>query len=130
MWRSRRSYNFIGVRKLNYLISSGIIVLGFVLIAINGLNLGVDFKGGRSYIVTFNEPVDATSMKVALSNAFDNAGTEVKNYDGSTSLKVTTSWLIDDDSEETAEKVKGALVSGLEAATGKKFQEECACEAR
>ena len=119
----RRSYDFIGMRKLNYIFSSAIIALGFVLIAINGLNLGVDFKGGRSYIVTFSEPVDATSMKVALTDAFENAGTEVKNYDGSTSLKVTTSWLIDDDSEETADKVKSALVGGLEKATGKQYQE-------
>ncbi|HZY80719.1 MAG TPA: protein translocase subunit SecDF [Cyclobacteriaceae bacterium] len=123
MWRGRRNYDFIGMRKLNYIVSSAIIVLGFVLIMINGLNLGVDFKGGRSYIVTFNEPVDATSMKVALTSAFEEAGTEVKNYDGNTSLKVTTSWLIDDDSEETADRVKAALVAGLEGATGKKYQE-------
>lgn len=123
MWSGRRRYDFLGMRKINYLVSVAIIVVGFGLILINGLNLGVDFKGGRSYIVTFNEPVDATSMKVSLTNAFENAGTEVKNYDGNTALKVTTSWLIDDDSDETAEKVKNALVGGLEAATGKKYQE-------
>lgn len=123
MWNSRRYYDFIGMRKINYIVSVAIIVLGFSLILINGLNLGVDFKGGRSYIVTFNEPVDATSMKVALTNAFEEAGTEVKNYDGNTSLKVTTSWLIDDDTDETAERVKTALVTGLEGATGKKYQE-------
>ncbi len=123
LWRSRGSFNFIGYRKLNYLVSGGIIVLGFVLIMINGLNLGVDFKGGRSYVVSFAEPVDATTMKVALTDAFEGAGTEVKNFDGNTSLKVTTSWLIDDDSEETAEKVKTALVSGLSKATGMEYQE-------
>jgi SecD/SecF fusion protein len=122
-WKGRKRYNFIGMRKINYLVSMGIIALGFALILVNGLNLGVDFKGGRSYIVTFSEPVDATSMKAALTSAFEEAGTEVKNYDGNTSLKVTTSWLIDDDSEETAERVKNALVAGLEGATGKKYQE-------
>ncbi len=123
LWRSRGSFNFIAYRKLNYLISGGFIVLGFVLIMINGLNLGVDFKGGRSYVVTFAEPVDATTMKVALTDAFEGAGTEVKNFDGNTSLKVTTSWLIDDDSDETAEKVKSALVAGLTKATGMEYQE-------
>ncbi|MEJ0034433.1 MAG: hypothetical protein WDO15_30710 [Bacteroidota bacterium] len=87
------------------------------------LTLGVDFKGGRSYVVTFAEPVDATAMKSALTESFEGAGTEVKNYDGNTSLKVTTSWLIDDDSEETTEKVKAALVAGLTKATGKDYQE-------
>ncbi|HMJ71684.1 MAG TPA: protein translocase subunit SecDF [Cyclobacteriaceae bacterium] len=123
MWSGRRNYDFIGMRKINYIVSSGIIVVGFIFILINGLNLGVDFKGGRSYIVTFNQPVDATSMRTALSNSFEGAGTEVKNYDGNTSLKVTTSWLIDDDTEETADRVKTALIAGLEGATGKQYQE-------
>jgi SecD/SecF fusion protein len=123
MWSGRRNYDFIGMRKINYIVSLGIIVLGFVLIMINGLNLGVDFKGGRSYIVTFSQPVDATSMRDVLSTSFEGAGTEVKNYDGNTSLKVTTSWLIDDDSEETADKVKSALIAGLEKSTGKQYQE-------
>jgi SecD/SecF fusion protein len=121
--RGRKSYDFIGMRKINYLVSGAVIVVGFVLIMINGLNLGVDFKGGRSYVVTFGEPVDATSVKVALMPAFENAGTEVKNYDSNSALKVTTSWLVDDDSEETDEKVKQALIAGLTTVTGKTFQQ-------
>jgi SecD/SecF fusion protein len=119
----RRNFDFIGVRKINYIISSTFIALGIAVIFFNGLNLGVDFKGGRSYVATFAVPVDATSMKASLTEAFEEAGTEVKNYDGNTSLKVTTSWLIDDDSEEATEKVKNALISGLAKATGKEFQE-------
>lgn len=119
----RRNYDFIGVRKINYIITTTFILLGSAVILFNGLNLGVDFKGGRSYVVTFGEPVDATAMKASLTEAFEGAGTEVKNYDGNTSLKVTTSWLIDDDSEETTEKVKTALISGLKTATGKEYQE-------
>jgi SecD/SecF fusion protein len=120
---ARKTWNFIGVRKLNYIISSGIIVVGFVLILINGLNLGVDFKGGRSYVISFNQPVDATSMKNALGDSFENAGTEVKNYGSNNVMKVTTSYLIDDDSDVTDEKVKQALVTGVSGFTGKKFVE-------
>ncbi|MEI9917894.1 MAG: protein translocase subunit SecDF [Bacteroidota bacterium] len=119
----RRNFDFIGVRKINYIITSTFILIGFAVLLSNGLNLGVDFKGGRSYVVTFAEPVDATAMKSALTESFEGSSTEVKNYDGNTSLKVTTSWLIDDDSEETTEKVKAALVAGLTKATGKEYQE-------
>jgi SecD/SecF fusion protein len=119
----RRNFDFIGVRKINYIITSTFILIGIGVITFNGLNLGVDFKGGRSYVVSFAEPVDATSMKNRLTESFENASTEVKNYDGNTSLKVTTSWLIDDDSEETSEKVKSALIAGLTNATGKQYQE-------
>jgi SecD/SecF fusion protein len=119
----RRTWNFIGMRKLNYIVSTGIIVFGFILILINGLNLGVDFKGGRSYVISFNQPVEATSMKNALGASFEGAGTEVKNYGSNNVVKVTTSYLIDDDSDLTDEKVKQALVTGVAAFSGKNFVE-------
>src|SRR5690606_12740527 len=50
---SRLNINFIAKRKMAYLFSSIVIGTGVVLIAIQGLNLGVDFKGGRSYVVSF-----------------------------------------------------------------------------
>lgn len=120
---SRKYYDFIGVRKLNYLVSSAVIVVGFVLILINGLHLGVDFKGGRSYVVSFSEPVAATDMKVALGSFFEDAGTEVKNYGSNNVVKITTSYLIEDDSDETDDRVKQALVGGVSAFTGKTFKE-------
>lgn len=121
--KKRKYFNFVKYSKLAYMISGSIIVIGFVLIAIQGLNLGVDFKGGRSYVVSFSKPVVATDMKVALSESFENAGTEVKNYGGNNVVKVTTSWLIDDESDQTDEKVKNALVAGVSKFTGLQFSE-------
>lgn len=121
--KKRKHFNFVKYSKPAYLVSSAIILIGFILIFIQGLNLGVDFKGGRSYVVSFSKPVVATDMKVALSESFENAGTEVKNYGGNNVVKVTTSWLIDDESDQTDEKVKNALVSGLAKFTGLEFAE-------
>lgn len=121
---SKFNIDFIGKRKLGYIFSSLVIGIGVALIVLQGLNLGVDFKGGRSYIVTFNKPVEATDMKVSLSESFDNVGTEVKNYGSNNVMKVTTSYLIDDDSEGADEKVKTALVKGVEKFSGLKFIED------
>jgi len=118
MVRKRREFDFIGARKIAYIGSVAFIVLGAVLIAIQGLNLGVDFKGGRSYVVTFRESVEATEMKVALAQGFENAGTEVKNFGSNNAIKVTTAYLIDDDSDAADEKVKSALISGVAKKTG------------
>lgn len=115
--------NFINFRKKAYIFSSVVILIGITLIAVQGLNLGVDFKGGRSYIVTFNEPVDATRMRDDLSTSFEKAGTEVKNYGSNDVMKVTTSYLIDDDSEVADDKVKDALIQGVQKFTGKQFIE-------
>ncbi len=117
----RRNFNFVGVRKINYIISVSIIVIGLVVIAIQGLNLGVDFKGGRSYVASFTKPVEATGMKVALTEAFEGTGTEVKNYGSNDRMKITTSYLTDDQSEAADNKVKQALVNGLEKLTQLKY---------
>jgi SecD/SecF fusion protein len=113
--------NFISKRKMAYIFSSVVIGIGIVLIAIQGLNLGVDFKGGRSYVVSFAKPVAATDMKVALSDSFEKSGTEVKNYGSNNVMKVTTSYLIDDDSETADEKVKTSLINGLQKFSGLKY---------
>ena len=118
------NFDFIAKRKLAYLFSATIIGIGILLIAIQGLNLGVDFKGGRSYTVTFHNAVDATELKSDLTTSFEGAGTEVKNFGGNNIVKVTTSYLINDDAETADEKVKNTLVSGLEKSTGLKFVED------
>ncbi|GIV36615.1 MAG: protein translocase subunit SecDF [Cyclobacteriaceae bacterium] len=121
MVKKRRRYAFVRNSKLAYITSSVIIIVGLVLIVLNGLTLGVDFKGGRSYVVSFNQPVKATELKVGLSEAFANAGTEVKNYGSNSKVKVTTAYLIDDDSDEADDKVRQALIAGMEKITGKKY---------
>lgn len=115
--------DFVSLRKRAYIFSSIVIAIGFVLIALQGLNLGVDFKGGRSYVVAFTQPVEATRLKSDLTASFQGAGTEVKNYGGNNVMKVTTSYLVEDESEAADEKVKAAVIQGLEAKTGKKFTE-------
>jgi SecD/SecF fusion protein len=121
--RKRGDFNFIGNRKKAYIFSASFILVGFILIAIQGLNLGVDFKGGRSYVVSFGKPVDATQMRNALVTGFENAGTEVKNYGSNSVMKVTTSYLVDDESDGADDKVKNALVEGVKKYTGMTYIE-------
>ncbi len=123
MVKKRSKFDFIGFRKKAYLFSGAIVLIGFILIAVQGLNLGVDFKGGRSYVVSFNQPVVATDMKVAMSESFENSGVEVKNYGSDKVMKVTTSYLVDDESETADEKVKNALIQGIEKFKGVKYTE-------
>lgn len=116
-------YDYISNRKKAYIFSSIVIAIGMTLVAVQGLNLGVDFKGGRSYVVTFAEPVEATKMKTDLSATFENAGTEVKNYGSNEVMKVTTSYMIDDDSDVADDKVREVLILGLQKVTGKQYTE-------
>ena len=116
--KSETNFDFIANRKKAYIFSGTIIAIGLALVLIQGLNLGIDFKGGRSYVVTFNKPVEATSMRNSLVESFENSGTEVKNYGSNNVMKITTSYQIEDDSEVGDDKVKNALIQGIQKFSG------------
>lgn len=107
------NFDFISKRKFAYLFSTVFITIGIVAMMIKGLTFGVDFTGGRSYVVSFDKPVESSALKVALGSSFDNQGVEVKTYGANNVLKVTTSYLINDESDEADANVKAALVSGV-----------------
>lgn len=107
------NFNFIGKRKIAYFVSSAILVVGLVLtIMQGGLNLGVDFKGGRSYIVQFQNPVVASDIRSGLDD-FKGTGSEVKTYGSNTKVKITTSYLVEDESAAADSLVQVALVKSL-----------------
>lgn len=113
------SFAFLTKRKLAYLFSSVFITVGIVAMIVNGgLNMGVDFKGGRSYVVAFEEARTPTEIKTSLTKSFDGKSVEVKTFGSDDILKVTTSYLIEDESDKADAKVKQTLIDGLEASTG------------
>jgi SecD/SecF fusion protein len=117
--------DFMSKRKLAYLFSSAFIVIGMgLLIFEGGLNLGVDFKGGRSYILEFKDPVSATKLKTYLQPVFENAGTEVKWYGADNVVKVTTSYLVGDESGEADSTVESVLKKGISEETGLVFEQD------
>jgi SecD/SecF fusion protein len=108
------NFDFIGKRKYSYWFSWGLIALGFIaIIAKGGFNLGVDFKGGRSYIVEFNSAIEPSLVKDALSKNFKNNSLEVKTFNTDNKLKITTSYLVEDESLEASNTVRDALSAGL-----------------
>ncbi|MGB3183087.1 MAG: protein translocase subunit SecDF [Cyclobacteriaceae bacterium] len=118
---SGMNIDFISMRKKAYMFSGAFILVGMILLVVFGLNLGVDFTGGRSYVVTFTQPVVPSELKVALADDFDNKSVEVKTFGASNVLKVTTGYLIDDEREEADGLVEERLVAGVTDATGMSF---------
>jgi SecD/SecF fusion protein len=117
------NFDFIGKRKIAYFISGSLLIFGFVTMFMQGgLNLGVDFAGGRSYIVQFDEPVIASDLKQQLSDQFEGTGVEAKAYGSNYKMKITTSYLIDDESKDADHKVESLLKAGLTKFKGDKFE--------
>ncbi|NIK74668.1 SecD/SecF fusion protein [Thermonema lapsum] len=113
-WLDSQNFDFIANRKKAYIFSSVVIVLGIVATLImGGFNLGVDFKGGRSYVVEFDKAVSTQEVRAALAPVFENKAPEVKLFGANNRLKITTSYLIDDASDAADNTVREALEKGL-----------------
>ncbi|WP_443946402.1 protein translocase subunit SecDF [Pedobacter sp. AW1-32] len=116
------AFNFVGRRKIYYIISTVIIVAGIGMYFKNGgLNLGVDFKGGRTFLVHFDKGVNTEDLKSQLSPAFGNETPEVKTAGEDSQVKITTTFHIEDQNPATDKVVEDALKSGLNT-TGSKYE--------
>ena len=122
---SALNIDFMSKRKLAYIASSSIIVIGLGIAVVNGLKFGVDFTGGRSYVVAFNQPMVPSDLKVGLDGEFDGS-VEVKTYGANNILKVTTSYLINEDDDASNKEVESKVKEGIAAVTGFTFVENTA----
>lgn len=112
------NFDWISKRKMAYTISGVIILAGMVSIFTRGFDFGVDYKGGYSYTVQFTgvDKVEADALRTGLTDVFG-APPVVKQVDTENSFNITTSYLINENSPETAEKVIGKLHEGIVAIT-------------
>lgn len=117
--------DFLSKRKIAYLFSTGFIIVGLAVALISGLKFGVDFTGGRSYIVEFNEPIATSELKVGLDGEFDGS-VEVKTFGGNNILKVTTSYLINEDDDNSNTQVEQKVKEGIASVTGLTFTTDAA----
>ena len=104
--------DFIGKKKIAYIVSGVLIVASLVSIFTKGFTYGVDFTGGRTYVVRFDQPVTAEAVREAALAEFDGA-VEVKQFGGESQMKVTTQYLVADESSEADAAVEGKLYNAL-----------------
>lgn len=110
------AFNFVGHRKLYYSISTVIIVLGVIFYVKNdGLHLGVDFKGGRTYIVKFDQKLSPEDVSKKLVESFEGEEALVKTAGTDNTLKITTPYHIADMDANADKVVEAALRKGLDS---------------
>lgn len=109
------AFNFVGYRKWYYIISAIIIIFGTIFYVKNdGLHLGVDFKGGRTYIVKFDKQMNTEDVSRTLSANFEGEEALVKTIGTDNSLKITTPYHITDQDPNADKIVETALRKGLD----------------
>ena len=113
-WFTKINIDFLKKRKMSYAISAVVLALGIGSLLTNGLNYGVDFVGGRSYVVRFDQVVNSTEVAESLKKVFESSP-EVKTYGASNQLKITTKYRIDEEGQQVDEQVQTALFEGVKA---------------
>jgi SecD/SecF fusion protein len=114
-WLRHTSIKFLEKRKIAYIISGALILLSIGSLAVRGLNYGIDFKGGRTYVVRLDQDVEVADVQQALAIPFGTAP-EVKTFGADNQIRITTTYKIDDDSENVDNEVEELLMKGLQDA--------------
>jgi SecD/SecF fusion protein len=115
-WFRNVNIDFLGKRKMAYTISGIIIALGIGSLVTRGLNYGVDFVGGRTYQVRFDQPVSTQDLAAVLGEEFvtedgQNIVPEVKTIGSSSQVVITSKYRIDETGIEVEEEIKQKLFS-------------------
>ena len=105
--------DFLGKRKYSYMISGALIVIAIASICFKGFTYGVDFQGGRTYVVRFDQPQTAESVRAAVTAAFDEGSVEVKQFGGAAQMKITTTYKVEDESSEVDSEVENKIYNAL-----------------
>jgi len=106
------AFKFIEYRKVAYIISVVVLILG-VSSFFHGFREGVEFRGGRSYVIDFHKPVTSGEARDALKKVMPDASLEIKTYATNDQLEITTDYLIQDASNSVDSIVLSKLYSGL-----------------
>ena len=110
-WLSNIGISFLIKRRISYVVSGTFIIIGLSSLFINGLNQGVDFVGGRSYVVRFEQPVSQEKIQSNLIKVLGNA--EVKTFGSDNQLKITTNYKVDIDSSDIDDEINNILYTDL-----------------
>jgi len=116
-WFSKTKINFIGRRKVFYVISAIFITLGILSLFTKGLNRGIDFTGGRAYVISFADDVKVADVSDMLKLEFGEAP-EVKTFGGNNQVRLVTKYRIADNGSEVDEDINKKLFNGLKPLLG------------
>lgn len=110
--------NFLGKRKMSF---TAVGIVALVIIGsffIRGLNQGIDFSGGRNYVVQFDHPVKTDVLRNQLAPLFDGAQVSVITIDDNTKVRISTNYKIDSEDPNIDDEVTQILYKGLKSDLG------------
>jgi len=118
-WFKDNHFDFVSQRRTFYIVSTVIIVIGIGSFIFKGFGLGIDFKGGRSYVVRFEKEVETDELRANMKSVLGSSP-EIKTYGGADQVKITTDYLVDDISPDADQKSDDKIMEGVGKMKGNK----------
>ena len=112
-WFQNLSISFIEKRKIGYIISAVIIVVAVLSLSFRGLKQGIDFSGGRNYVVRFEQPVSTDDVREILSNVFVDAQTSVITMGDNNQVRISTNYGNESIDENIDAQIENMLYTSL-----------------
>ena len=112
-WFKDTKVDFMGIRKWLYGLSAAMIVISCISFATRGFSLGVDFSGGRNYVVSFDQPVSTEKVRSLLANAFDGDMPQVITIGSDNQVRIATKYKIDNNASTIDNEIEGKLYDNL-----------------
>ncbi|NLA63693.1 MAG: protein translocase subunit SecD, partial [Bacteroidales bacterium] len=109
---TRPHFKILEIRKKSFMVVGAFVIIGVISLATLGLNRGIDFTGGRNYVVRFEQPVKTGDIQASLSDAFDES-VRVITIGSSNQVRISTNYMIDSDNPDVEEITRGLLAEGL-----------------
>lgn len=113
-WFTNFNFNFLGKRKFTYVLSLIVFAVSIFSLTKNGLDEGVEFVGGRTFQVRFDQPADHTAISNQLSEDFG-TNVEVKQFGPIEQVRIITKYMIEDETSEVDEQVNKMLYESLKS---------------
>ncbi len=109
--------DFLGKKKIAYIISGTLLAAGIFSLSVKGLNGGVDFTGGRNYVIEFKQDVDIIDIRERLTEGFGEMPIVI-TYGQQNAVRITTKYMIDDDRPDADSIVKSIIFNELQPILG------------
>lgn len=110
--------DFMKIRKAMYIVSLVLIAVSIISFSTKGFNLGIDFTGGRNYIVAFEKPVKTEEVKELLKTHFGGETPQVITIGSENQVRISTKYKIDENNAEIDNEIESKLFDGLKPLLG------------
>ncbi|MDE7442830.1 MAG: protein translocase subunit SecF, partial [Muribaculaceae bacterium] len=108
------NFNFLAKRKLSFSICGAVVLIIVASFFIRGLNQGIDFSGGRNYVVKFENPVNTDEIRQKLTDVFPNSTVSVITIENSNQVRVSTNYKIKDNDPAVEREIVELLYNNLQ----------------